>query len=271
MKKVLLLSIVLVFVLTACGDVYQHKMSLDKARTYFPLTIGAHWVYEIEINKKEMPYDFHLFYNPTPEGLYVTRSGGNYLRNFEPAKGKPYRLELHIARQVTEDLPYDLSEAVEVSIDQDDLGFYRNHHKVYWGLDPENEFLVSEIVTYPVAGEAIALTFSRQGLPVPEEAFTNRILFFNAMVDEGYSLPPADFGIDDFREEYYVEGYVVGEKTVVIAKRVKNQMPQFQMFPQEYQDRLFYAPHKGLFRFEQKRGRKVLMQGRLVKFDQLNQ
>ncbi len=241
---------------------------------FFPIAPGTRWVYEIEITGGPEPIRYEEVSWPVGGGKavrYATRGFLGRPIGGPAGKRRTYRLEMSVKGSAKTQGPLQYPKGVELAVQEDELGVFRDHKKVFWATSESGRFMTNLVVTYDpdVAPGAPGGPFGRWG---QGDGSALRLIFFadKPLTQIGIGEDPVDallfVGIDaDVPEHQGTECF----HFVRTVKPAENQAGRdWVHFQQGFSEDTWFARGKGLVRLEQKVNGKTSMVWRLRSFSQ---
>lgn len=221
---------------------------------YFPTEKGCRWEYEITIGKAE-PLQFRITTWPMGDKGVRMATRSRFLPLISSGNPKSsFILAYSIKGPVEKAGPYAWSP-VELKIERDDLGIYKDVKNVYLIHAPD--YLSMEVVTYsPDSPGAPGGTWGSWG---QEDGYSDRIIFFADKPMIARSIIDSDMllflGLDG--------------KELHFCRQVSAEEKSEDVLGSAFTEDLWYAKGKGLVKLQQKINGEVSMTWNLKKFSSI--
>jgi hypothetical protein len=241
---------------------------------FFPTAPGTRWAYEIELTDGLEPIRYEEVSWPVGGSKavrYATRGFLGRLIGGRTVKLATYRLEMSVKGPATSQGPLQYPKGVELAIQEDEFGVFRDHKQVFWAVSESGRFMANLVVTYDpdLAPGAPGGPFGRWG---QGDGSALRLILFadKPLTQIGIGEDPVDallfLGTDANVPEHKGTECFHFVRTV---KPADNDAAKDRAhFQQGFSEDTWFARGKGLVRLEQKVNGKTSMVWRLTSFSQ---
>ena len=215
---------------------------------FFPTAAGCTWDYMIDVSGD--PLYLHRMVWPAGNRQVGVTTRGRFARGLHDSGRRQFQLTITVARLAEVQGPLQYPGGVELSIEQDDLGVYEDHRKVFWALTSHERFEALEVITYSPNHPGAPRMDPWGSWGVGDDGHSLRPLFFadRPGIAIGLGENPPDMlafeGIDSTKAPQW------GNNVLHFVRHVKEAESPGEL-SSGFEEHMWYASGKGLVELKQ--------------------